>query len=76
MTSKGCGKLCLDELPDVCTVRQVADVLRVAENTVYDSIRRHELPAVRLGRRVLISKSALVRFLEGHDVHSSAAEAS
>ena len=30
MTSKGCGKLCLDELPDVCTVRQVADVLRVA----------------------------------------------
>ena len=58
----------LSDLPEVLTVRQVADFLHVAENSVYGSIRRSELPAVRLGRRVLISKSALVRFLDGEAV--------
>lgn len=55
----------LDELGDVLTVKVVADVLQVAENTVYEAIRRHELPAVRIGRRVIVSKSALIRYLQG-----------
>jgi excisionase family DNA binding protein len=57
----------LDALPDVIPVRQVAAFLGVAENTVYGSIRRQELPACRIGRRVLVSKAALIRFLEGTD---------
>lgn len=54
----------LDDLPEVLTVRQVADYLRVAENSVYSSIRRGEVPSVRLGRRVLVSKAALGRWLD------------
>lgn len=57
----------LGDLPDVLQVRQVADFLGVAENTVYDAIRRHELHAVHLGRRLLVSKGTLVRWLEGMD---------
>lgn len=57
----------LAELPDVLTVRQVADFLGVADNTVYESVRRRELPSVRVGRRVLVGRAALVRFLEGAD---------
>ena len=55
-----------DELPgDVLTVREVAGVLGVAENTVYTAIRADQLHAVRVGRRLLIGRAALVRFLEG-----------
>lgn len=57
----------LDELPDVIAVSTVASFLGVAENSVYTSIRRGELPAVRLGRRLLVSKTALVHWLQGDD---------
>ncbi|MDO9556531.1 MAG: helix-turn-helix domain-containing protein [Coriobacteriia bacterium] len=55
----------LAELPDVLTVRQVAVFLGVAENSVYGAIRREELPSVRLGRRVLVGRQSLERWLEG-----------
>ena len=62
----------LDALPDVISVRGVATLLGVAENTIYGSIRRQELPACRIGRRVLVSKASLLRFLEGSGaVHGS-----
>lgn len=57
--------IALDDLPEVCTVRQVAQFLRIAENSVYAAIRRDELPAVRLGRRLLVSRVALSRWLVG-----------
>ena len=57
----------LEDLPDVIPVKTVAAVLGCAENTCYAAIRAHELPAVRLGRRLLVSKAALVRWLEGMD---------
>ena len=57
----------LEDLPDVLTVRDTAEVLNVAENSVYSAIRRGELPAARIGRRILVSKAVLVRLLEGPD---------
>lgn len=63
-------------LPEVCSVRDVASYLGVAENSVYAAIRSGELPAVRLGRRVLVSRAALMRWLTGGDaaVEPSASE--
>ncbi len=50
------------------TVREAAEVLGVCENSLRERIRRGELPGVvRLGRRILISKSALMRFLCGKE---------
>lgn len=60
--SEGCSG---SELPEVCNVRDVAAYLRVAENSVYAAIRTGELPAVRLGRRLLVSKTALLLWLDG-----------
>jgi excisionase family DNA binding protein len=57
----------LDDLGDVLTVRQVAGVLQLAENTVYEAIRRGDIHSLRLGRRVLIPKAMLLRVLEGED---------
>jgi len=53
----------LADVPQVLTVRETAQVLRLAENSVYAAIHRGELPARRVGRRLLIPRDALERFL-------------
>lgn len=53
----------LAELPDVLTVTEAAEFLRLGRNSVYQAIQRKELPSVRVGRRVLIPKESLERFL-------------
>ena len=53
-------------LPVVLTVDEAADLLRVDRKTVYESIRRGELPGVvRLGRSIRIGRTALLEFLAG-----------
>jgi excisionase family DNA binding protein len=47
----------------VMTVREASHYLRVGSNTVYEAIRRGELPSVRVGRRVLVPRAALETFL-------------
>jgi excisionase family DNA binding protein len=55
----------MEGLPDVLTVEEAAGVLRLGRNTVYEAIRRKSLPAIRVGRRILVPKSALQRWLSG-----------
>ena len=53
-------------LPAVLTVDEAAELLRVDRKTVYESIRRGELPGVvRLGRSIRIGRGALLEFLAG-----------
>lgn len=51
------------EPPEVMTVREVAAFLRLDRKTIYDAAARGELPARRVGRRVLVSRAALVAWL-------------
>ena len=46
-------------------VQEVADALGVSRELVKHMIRTGELPSVKLGRRRLISRKALERFLAG-----------
>ena len=39
--------------------------LRVGRNSAYEAARRGELPAVRIGRRLLVPRLALERLLSG-----------
>ena len=48
-------------------VQEVADALGVSRELVKHMIRTGELPSVKLGRRRLISRTALERFLAGED---------
>ena len=48
-------------------VQEVADALGVSRELVKQLIRTGELPSVKLGRRRLISRKALERFLAGGD---------
>jgi len=45
-------------------VRDVVRVTGLSRNSIYAACARGDLPAVRIGRRVLIPKRALQRFLE------------
>lgn len=49
---------------EVLTVDEVADLLRVDRKTVYEAIRRRELPGVvRVGRAIRVSRVALEAWL-------------
>jgi excisionase family DNA binding protein len=51
-------------LRDVLTVAETAEVLRLGRSSVYKSIQRGEIPAIRIGRRILVVKTRLMQFLE------------
>ena len=46
------------------TVSETAEVLGVSRHTVERLMKSGDLPAMRVARRVLISKAALARWLE------------
>jgi excisionase family DNA binding protein len=45
------------------TVPEAARRLGVGRNTLYNAVKRKEVPHIRIGRRVLIPTSALADFL-------------
>ena len=48
------------------TVVEAANILGIGRNTAYELARQDKLPgALRLGRRILVSRQALEAFLEG-----------
>lgn len=51
--------------PDVLNVEQVADLLGLGRNTVYDAANRGEIPHRRIGRRLLFSRTAVLEWLAG-----------
>lgn len=58
----------LDEVPDVLTVEDAAEVLRIGRNAAYELVRTGDLFAVRTGGRSLrVPKAALVAYLGGVD---------
>jgi excisionase family DNA binding protein len=45
------------------SVSEAAAALGVSKDAVYDAVRCHELPAIRIRRRILIPLSALQQLL-------------
>jgi excisionase family DNA binding protein len=61
----------LDELPEVLTVEEAAEILRIGRGTAYELARqwretngRHGLPVVVLGRSLRVPRSALAQMLD------------
>lgn len=55
--------LSLAELPDVITVPEMARVLKISKNSAYWLVYSGQMPHVRIGRAIRISKRALERYL-------------
>jgi excisionase family DNA binding protein len=46
------------------TVEQAATLLSISRTHAYELVRRHELPALKLGRRVVIPRIAVETMVE------------
>ena len=56
------------------TVDEAARCLGIGRNSAYEAIARGEIPAVKIGKRLLVPRAALEKMLSGND--SKNAEAS
>lgn len=54
----------MTESPVLLSVQEAAKLLCIGRNTLYAMLREHRLPAVRLGRRILIPRASLLKWLE------------
>jgi excisionase family DNA binding protein len=48
-----------DELPEYLTPDELRAYISVSRNTIYELLRRNEIPHVRFGRAIRIPKAAL-----------------
>lgn len=55
----------LDDAPDVLTVDELRSILRISRAGAYGLLRKGHIPAIRIGRRLLCPKRALMHYLEG-----------
>jgi excisionase family DNA binding protein len=47
----------------VFTVEEAAGLLGISRSFAYEAVQRGEIPSMRIGRRILVPKAALERFL-------------
>ncbi|HUP75450.1 MAG TPA: helix-turn-helix domain-containing protein [Acidimicrobiales bacterium] len=50
------------------TVTEVAELLGISRTRAYECVRRGEIPSLRLGRRLLVTRAGLEQLLELHSV--------
>jgi len=56
------------------TVTEAAVLLGISRTSAYECVRRGEIPSLTLGPRVVISRAALERMLDGSEAeHADAA---
>lgn len=46
------------------TAREVADLLGVSRNSIYEATRTGQVPSIKMGRRILIPRAALTKMLK------------
>nr|WP_277998842.1 helix-turn-helix domain-containing protein [Moorella sulfitireducens] len=51
-------------MPLVLTVTEAARLLRVGRSTAYEMANRGDIPVIKLGRRLLVRREALLKMLE------------
>ncbi|MCK9525846.1 MAG: helix-turn-helix domain-containing protein [Limnochordia bacterium] len=53
----------MDKESLVLTVPEVAKILRVSPGTVYNAVKRGDLPHINIGKRVIVPRVQLERWL-------------
>lgn len=52
-----------DDLPLMLTVPEAAKILRIGRNTMYALVRANTIHSLRIGRKIRISRAALIDYL-------------
>ena len=47
------------------TVREAAKLLGIGRNLAYEGVQRGEIPAIRIGNRILVPQAGIERLLNG-----------
>lgn len=55
-----------DELPLLLNVETVAKVLGVSDSSVYELIQEDDFPSLRIGKRIVIPKEELRKWITAH----------
>ena len=63
--SPNAGEPAVPVLPDVLTVDEAADLLRIGRQAMYDAIGRGEVPHRRIGKSIRLSRAGLLQWLTG-----------
>lgn len=56
----------LDALPDILTVMELKEYLGIGREQAYSLVRTEDFPTKKIGRRILIYKPNLIRWLESN----------
>ncbi len=54
----------LTNYPPVLSVKQVAEILAVSQNTAYALVRSGQIHSIRVGRSYRISLDAVIKYLD------------
>lgn len=54
----------LNELPDVLTVMDLKELFGIGRVQAYELVNTQDFPSKRIGRRILIYKANLIKWLE------------
>jgi excisionase family DNA binding protein len=57
--------------PRTYRVEEAAQLLGVGRNQFYAALKRGDIPSIRIGKRLLVSKAVLDRLLDGGEASSS-----
>lgn len=69
MGQNGHGGKTANETPKpYLTIKEAADISRLGPSTVRLLIRKRELKALQVGRRVIIKRTDLEKYLESHSI--------
>jgi excisionase family DNA binding protein len=60
------GPPALHDLPELITADEIAAVFRVNRKTVYDALKRRELPGVHIGRLIRFYRADVIDWLRGN----------
>ena len=55
-----------DELPPLLNVKQLADLLGVSDSSVYELIQEEDFPSLRIGKRIVVPKEELRKWISAH----------
>ena len=55
-----------DELPLLLNVKQLAELLCVSDSSVYELIQEDDFPSLRGGKRIVIPKEELRKWISAH----------
>ena len=55
-----------DELPLLLNVKQLAELLGVSDSSVYELIQKDDFPSLRIGKRIVIPKEELRKWISVH----------